>query len=303
MAAANPFNLVRAFREFGVRGTMFKLWQWRTIKFGRLVGVDELGNKYYENNEDYPLGQNRWVEYAGEIPKDGCDPSTIPAEWHIWLHQITDDPPTKTTTGSTKDLEYIATVEKSDAIYQRNLGGVVAPASRNESSTRPRAYGVGNGSWSKPNEEKFYTQPGHPLDPRNKHARPARAAWTLADTAESLRARQGFNFAPSDGAAAAATPTFGLPTDLAYTEEEAAFVADTQGTWSLIDARSRVRELKKTLRTLAESAEYNPRQTEEPIALATEALKAAEERVAVIEGIAAKWKAAGGVGSVDNGLP
>lgn len=209
----------------------------------------------------------------------------------------------QTTTGSTKDLEYIATVEKSDAIYQRNLGGVVAPASRNESSTRPRAFGVGNGSWSKPNEEKFYTQPGHPLDPRNKHARPARAAWTLADTAESLRARQGFNFAPSDGAAAAATPTFGLPTDLAYTEEEAAFVADTQGTWSLIDARSRVRELKKTLRTLAESAEYNPRQTEEPIALATEALKAAEERVAVIEGIAAKWKAAGGVGSVDNGLP
>lgn len=46
MAAANPFNLVRAFREFGVRGTVFKLWQWRTIKFGRLVGVDEIGEAF-----------------------------------------------------------------------------------------------------------------------------------------------------------------------------------------------------------------------------------------------------------------
>jgi hypothetical protein len=40
MSAANPFNLVRAFREFGVRGTAQKLWQMRTIKFGRHVGTD-----------------------------------------------------------------------------------------------------------------------------------------------------------------------------------------------------------------------------------------------------------------------
>lgn len=93
------------------------------------------GNKYFENNEDYPMGemmraetgrvvaascdqvedaravepssrsrsfapvaspagQNRWVEYAGYESIYYCDPSTIPAEWHLWLHQSTEDPPT-----------------------------------------------------------------------------------------------------------------------------------------------------------------------------------------------------------------
>ncbi|PAA81278.1 hypothetical protein BOX15_Mlig032450g1, partial [Macrostomum lignano] len=63
------------------------------LKWGKLVGEDKYGNKYFENNE-YFLGRNRWVHYA---PKHGLeyDGSQIPAEWHRWLHSMTDDPPNK----------------------------------------------------------------------------------------------------------------------------------------------------------------------------------------------------------------
>ena len=40
----HSLNLIKAVREFGVRGTFYKFWQMRHIKFGRLVGVDALGS-------------------------------------------------------------------------------------------------------------------------------------------------------------------------------------------------------------------------------------------------------------------
>ncbi|KAK4362801.1 hypothetical protein RND71_018042 [Anisodus tanguticus] len=74
-----------------------------------LVGVDKFGNKYYEKlgdtqygrrseemlcvatykNDYIPLllGRHRWVEYA---QKDRYNASQVPAEWHGWLHHITD---------------------------------------------------------------------------------------------------------------------------------------------------------------------------------------------------------------------
>jgi len=193
-------------------------------------------------------------------------------------------------------------VEHSDAIYTRNLGGQVSDHTRNESSTRPRAFGQGNGSWSSPDEERFYTQPGHPLDARNRHPKPARGAWTLADTADSYRSRQSAAYAMETESPADA-PTFGMPSSLPYTEEETRFVEARSGSWSLVDARQTARELRDTIRTLEASAEFNPRQTEEPLEFARLDLAAAEREVAVIESISAKWRAAGGVGSVDNGLP
>ena len=47
-----------------------------TIFFGKLVGKDESGNKYYESRKG-----KRWVIYKGEI-----DASKIPAEWYSWIH-------------------------------------------------------------------------------------------------------------------------------------------------------------------------------------------------------------------------
>lgn len=52
----------------------------------KLVGVDQFGNKYYENMEAQ-IGRHRWVEYAS---KNRYNASQVPPEWHGWLHYITD---------------------------------------------------------------------------------------------------------------------------------------------------------------------------------------------------------------------
>tara|TARA_Y100000741_G_scaffold312904_1_gene257626 strand:- start:215 stop:574 length:360 start_codon:yes stop_codon:yes gene_type:complete len=48
----------------------------KTILFGRFVGSDKLGNKYYESKNG-----KRWVIYA-----DTIDASKIPVEWFSWIH-------------------------------------------------------------------------------------------------------------------------------------------------------------------------------------------------------------------------
>ena len=50
----------------------------QTLFYGKLVGVDHLGNKYYENKSG-----KRWVIYNGEV-----EASKIPDEWYSWMHRI-----------------------------------------------------------------------------------------------------------------------------------------------------------------------------------------------------------------------
>ena len=64
-----------------------------TYKWGKLVGEDKYGNKYYQNDY-YFVGRNRWVVYNDKVFLD-YDASMIPAEWHNWMHYICDDPPTE----------------------------------------------------------------------------------------------------------------------------------------------------------------------------------------------------------------
>lgn len=56
-----------------------------TLFRGRFIGRDEGGNQYYERpGKPYT---RRWVVYA-----NGGDPSSVPPEWHAWLHHTTDAP-------------------------------------------------------------------------------------------------------------------------------------------------------------------------------------------------------------------
>jgi NADH:ubiquinone oxidoreductase subunit len=48
----------------------------KTIFFGKFVGMDSFGNKYYESKSG-----KRWVIYKEEI-----DASKIPNEWYSWIH-------------------------------------------------------------------------------------------------------------------------------------------------------------------------------------------------------------------------
>ncbi|EGC33359.1 hypothetical protein DICPUDRAFT_98581 [Dictyostelium purpureum] len=72
----------------GVLESCKTLYYTGELKYGTLVGVDKFGNKYYENKEEI-FGRHRWVEY-GDYKNP--DPTTIPPEWHSYIHFISDRP-------------------------------------------------------------------------------------------------------------------------------------------------------------------------------------------------------------------
>jgi len=57
--------------------------------FGRKVGTDRFGNAFYESRRLQPIYDRprRWVIYARAV-----EPTTVPPEWHAWLHHITPAP-------------------------------------------------------------------------------------------------------------------------------------------------------------------------------------------------------------------
>ena len=68
-------------------GTSFTLWR----RGARLVGKDEQGNRYFEENEpSFPGGlKRRWVVYHGV-----AEASRVPPDWHGWLHHTFEEAPT-----------------------------------------------------------------------------------------------------------------------------------------------------------------------------------------------------------------
>tara|TARA_X000001036_G_scaffold390919_1_gene388850 strand:+ start:42 stop:410 length:369 start_codon:yes stop_codon:yes gene_type:complete len=48
----------------------------KTLFFGKYVGKDKFGNKYYKNNND-----ERWVVYS-----DHVDATKITSDWFLWMH-------------------------------------------------------------------------------------------------------------------------------------------------------------------------------------------------------------------------
>ena len=56
-----------------------------TLICGKLVGNDEFGNKYYSSSSG-----KRWVIY-----KNTVEASKIPSEWHLWIHFLKKNQPSK----------------------------------------------------------------------------------------------------------------------------------------------------------------------------------------------------------------
>ncbi len=62
-----------------------RLFTWLS---GRAVGTDSVGNTYYEEKRPRRgVRSRRWVMYAG-----AAEASVVPAEWHGWLHYMTEEP-------------------------------------------------------------------------------------------------------------------------------------------------------------------------------------------------------------------
>ena len=59
-------------------GTHIYTWLW-----GRRVGNDEFGNRYFEHkSKKVASGElKRWVLYSGMV-----EASKVPPQWHAWLH-------------------------------------------------------------------------------------------------------------------------------------------------------------------------------------------------------------------------
>ena len=55
----------------------------KTLFFGKFVGKDDYGNKYYKNNKD-----ERWVIYANNV-----EATKITSDWFLWIHHTIDKIP------------------------------------------------------------------------------------------------------------------------------------------------------------------------------------------------------------------
>ena len=70
-----------------------------TLLFGTCVGQDTSGNRYFRrraratHGTDARKTEKRWVIYKG-----AAEPSSVPAEWHGWLHYTADAPPSERAT-------------------------------------------------------------------------------------------------------------------------------------------------------------------------------------------------------------
>lgn len=59
-------------------------------KYGRLVGTDSHGNRYYENLDE-PPNRTRWVDYQSSP----FDASQVEPGWNAWLRYMVDVPPSE----------------------------------------------------------------------------------------------------------------------------------------------------------------------------------------------------------------
>ncbi len=57
----------------------------KTLFFGKFVGSDDYGNRYYKNKKN-----DRWVIYA-----DSIEATKITSDWYLWIHHTTDKIPDK----------------------------------------------------------------------------------------------------------------------------------------------------------------------------------------------------------------
>lgn len=86
----NFLNIVE--HNGGLLRSLKKMYLQDDLKIGTLVGKDQFGNSYYENPY-YFVPRNRWVEFNEKVHLD-YDASQIPPEWHRWLTNMTEYPPT-----------------------------------------------------------------------------------------------------------------------------------------------------------------------------------------------------------------
>uniref|UniRef100_M4BW64 NADH dehydrogenase [ubiquinone] 1 alpha subcomplex subunit 12 n=1 Tax=Hyaloperonospora arabidopsidis (strain Emoy2) TaxID=559515 RepID=M4BW64_HYAAE len=148
---------LEAYKRYGFKGTLWKLYNPGDVKFGRFVGQDENGYKYYEDPTEL-YGQDRWTEFKVDS-WDEVEGTLIPPKWHLWMHHMTDSIPGEPGQDAAK-WEKKTIVEHSDAPFANHLGESV-PYYPNKTLYRSRGYNVGSVAISPSEPDQYYLQPGH----------------------------------------------------------------------------------------------------------------------------------------------
>ena len=55
----------------------------KTLFYGKFVGRDKYGNKYYKSKKD-----ERWVVYSNDV-----EASRITSDWYLWIHHTVNEIP------------------------------------------------------------------------------------------------------------------------------------------------------------------------------------------------------------------
>jgi len=83
----NAKALWKHYKKVGLINVIKDFNQMHSIQFGELGnfrGVDEFGNRYYENLENQ-FGRHRWVVFA-QRRRESSQATLIPAGWWGWMH-------------------------------------------------------------------------------------------------------------------------------------------------------------------------------------------------------------------------
>jgi len=96
LATEGVFSKLRKIRDIikfngGIKGSLGVFYRTDELKMGELVGEDQFGNKYYRNDEHF-MARNKWVIYNPNFSVN-YNASQIPPEWHRWLSDMCDTPP------------------------------------------------------------------------------------------------------------------------------------------------------------------------------------------------------------------
>lgn len=122
-------------------GLLFAWWHHATLGTllftalrGRRVGADGFGNRYFQTKD----GRRRWVLYNGTV-----EGSRVPADWHGWMHHLTDQPPAADVTKKSWEKDHLPNLSGTEAAYHPAgslaRGGNRAPAAGDYQAWSPNA--------------------------------------------------------------------------------------------------------------------------------------------------------------------
>jgi len=105
-----------------------------TVLHGVPVGRDGFGNRYYRTRN----GARRWVLYNGTV-----EGSRVAAEWHSWMHHVSDTPPSADMTKKSWQKDYLPNLSGTEAAYHPAgslaRDGIHAPTTGDYEAWRPHA--------------------------------------------------------------------------------------------------------------------------------------------------------------------